>query len=146
MHLASNRARQQWLSFASEEIATLRRGHGVSQVGAAQLALSGIHDAQRLIRAVREDIARFRAPVRTRHAIEDDFASTLTATLVAEDVGSERVRTIFYQDSCHILTNDHDKESVADEAVAFFRGTADAAVRRPGGPVRSDEPKHLLVA
>jgi hypothetical protein len=45
-----------------------------------------------------------------------------------------------------ILTIDNDKESVADEAIAFFRGTADAAARRPGDPVPSDGPKHLLVA
>ena len=38
------------------------------------------------------------------------------------------------------------KESVADEAIAVFRGTVDAAWRCPGVPAPGDGPQRLLVA
>lgn len=105
-------------------IARALAAHGVSAAGAAHLPLAGIHEARRLIGAVRRDIGRVTAPTLVLHAIEDDVASTRSAEFVALNVASRRVRTVLFRDSYHILTIDNDRDSVADESIAFFRGPA----------------------
>jgi len=103
---------------------------GLSAAGAAYLPLSGIHQAHRLIRAVRHDIARVTAPTLILQAIEDDVTSTRSAEFVALHVRSQKVRTVLFRDSYHLLTIDNDRESVADEMIGFFRGPAGATARQ----------------
>jgi carboxylesterase len=119
---------------------------GVSAVGAAHMPLSGIHEAHRLIRAVRRDIARVSAPTLILHAIEDDVASPRSADFVALNISSTQVRTILYRDSYHILTIDNDKQSVADETIGFFRGAAGAAAGRFGASEAAPPTKQLAAA
>ncbi len=119
---------------------------GVSAVGGAYLPLSGIHEAQRLIRSVRNDIRRVAAPTLIMHAIEDDVASARSAEFVALNIGSRRVRTVLYRDSYHILTIDNDKQSVADETIEFFRGAARAESDLSDEPETGLEPAQLSVA
>ena len=80
------------------------------------------------------------------HAIEDDVASPRSAEFVALNVGSSQVRTILYCNSYHILTIDNDKQSVADEAIGFFRGTADSRSGKSEESGEGGKPKHLSVA
>jgi len=119
---------------------------GVSAVGAAYLPLSGIHEAHRLIGAVRRDIACVTAPTLILQAIEDDVTSTRSAEFVALNVGSKQVRTVLYRDSYHLLTIDNDRESVADEMIGFFRGLAGAAARQAQEHGQRPRPKHLSLA
>jgi len=119
---------------------------GVSSVGAAFQPLSGIHEAQMLIRAVRRDIRGVTAPTLIMHSIEDDVTSPRSAQFVALNISSRQVRTVLYRDSYHILSMDNDKESVADEMVGFFRGPAGAAVGYSEEPGLGLRPKHLSVA
>jgi carboxylesterase len=120
--------------------------HGVSAVGSAYLPLSGIHEAHQLIRAVRRDIRKVQAPSLIMHAIEDDVASPRSAEFVALNIGSSRVRTILYQNSYHILTIDNDKESVGDETIAFFRGTAGTVPARGEEALEGAKTKRFSVA
>jgi carboxylesterase len=127
-----------------EWIVRAMESHGVSAVGADYMPMSGIHEAHRLIRAVRRDIARVKAPALVLHAIEDDVASPRSSEFVALNVSSPQVRTVLYRNSYHILTIDNDKESVAEETIAFFRGTVGALAGRNEGA--GSKPKHLSVA
>jgi len=134
-----NERLRQWVQRAMET-------HGMSDVGAAYLPLSGIHEAHQLIRAVRRDIRRASAPTLIMHAIEDDVASPRSAQFVALNIGSRHVRTILYRDSYHVLTLDNDKQSVADETIGFFRALADEASARSDQPREGLAPKLLAVA
>ena len=129
-----------------EWVVRAMESHGVSAVGAAYLPLSGVHEAHELIRTVRRDIKRVTAPALIMHAIEDDVASVKSAEFVALNIASKEVRTILYRDSYHILTIDNDKQSVADEAIGFFRGPAGAASVRSDESGEGVKPKHLSVA
>lgn len=129
-----------------EWVVRAMHAHGVSAVGAAYMPLSGIHEAHRLIGAVRRDIGRVVAPTLVLHAIEDDVASTRSAEFVALNVSSPQVRTVLYRNSYHILTIDNDKQSVADETIGFFRGPAGAVAERPEESGESQKLKHLSVA
>jgi carboxylesterase len=115
---------------------------GGSDVGAAYLPLSGVHEAHMLIKAVRRDIARVVAPTLVLHAIEDDVASTRSAEFVALGVSSRDVRTVLYRNSYHILSLDNDKEDVADEAIGFFRRHAGAQAQAQ--PAGEGAPRALL--
>lgn len=119
---------------------------GISAAGAPCLPLSGIHEAQRLIRAVRRDIACVTAPTLILQAIEDDVTSTRSAEFVALHVGSRQVRTVLYRDSYHLLTIDNDRESVADEMIGFFHGPAGATTRQVEAHGQRPRPQHLSLA
>jgi len=134
-----NERLRQWVQRAMET-------HGISDVGAAHLPLSGIHEAHQLIRAVRRDIHRASAPTLIMHAIEDDVASPRSAEFVALNIGSSHVRTILYRNSYHVLTLDNDKHSVAQESIGFFRALAVEGSARSDQPGEGLEPKLLAVA
>lgn len=134
-----NERLRQWVQRAMET-------HGISDVGAAHLPLSGIHEAHQLIGAVRRDIRRANAPTLIMHAIEDDVASPRSAEFVALNIGSSHVRTILYRNSYHVLTLDNDKQSVANETIAFFRALADESSARSDQPGEGLEAKLLAVA
>lgn len=120
--------------------------HVVSAVGAADLPLSGLHEAHQLIRAVRRDIGRMCAPTLILHSIQDDVANPRSAEFVAMNVGSRQVRTILYHDSYHILTIDNDKQAVADETIGFFRASAGQTSARAEASDASQGRKLLMAA
>ncbi len=128
-----------------EWIARAMHAQGDSAVGAAYLPLSGVHEADQLIRSVRRDIGRAKAPALVLHAIDDDVASTRSAEFVARHIGSSQVRTILYHNSYHILTLDNDKEAIADETIAFFHGRA-GAQSRPANDLEQARHRRLLSA
>jgi carboxylesterase len=124
-----------------EWVARAVHSQGVSVLGAAVQPLSGIHESQRLIRAVKRDIAAVHAPTLILHAIEDDITSPRNAQFVALNVSSRRVRTILYRDSYHILSMDNEKESVADEMIGFFReasGQEAGSSEQPGSDLMAE--------
>jgi carboxylesterase len=104
-----------------ERVARAMRTAGSSAAGAEFLPLSGMHQAYRMIDAVRRDIGQVTRPSLVMHSIDDDVASTRSAEFVARNVDTREVRTILYRESYHILTMDNDKDAVADETIAFFQ-------------------------
>ena len=102
-----------------QRVARAMHTEGSSSAGAEFLPLSGMHQAYRLIDAVRRNIGRVTTPSLVLHSIDDDVASTRSAEFVARNIGTREVRTILYRDSYHILTMDNDKEAVAQETIGF---------------------------
>ena len=129
-----------------EWVARALQSDGIADVGAAHLPLSGVHEAHRLIRSVRRDIGRVSAPALVLHSIEDDVASTRSAEFVALRVASRDVRTVLYRNSYHILSLDNDKESVADEAIEFFRRHSQSQAHGAGSEATPRPRQHLSVA
>ncbi|HEX7156360.1 MAG TPA: alpha/beta fold hydrolase [Burkholderiaceae bacterium] len=120
--------------------------HGASAAGAAYLPLSGIHEAHRVIKAVRRDVARASAPALVMHAVDDDVASTRSAEFVARHIGSKDVRTILYHDSYHILTLDNDKDAVAEETIGFFHRHLAADAEPAAAPADARRKRRLSIA
>jgi len=126
-----------------ERVARAMRTEGSSAAGAEFLPLSGMHQAYRLSGSVRRNIRSVTAPALVLHALDDDVASTRNAEFVARGINNPDVRTVLYRDSYHILTMDNDKDSVADETIAFFRrhGARVMAPARPGDRAESQRPE-----
>ncbi|MDQ2822661.1 MAG: alpha/beta fold hydrolase [Pseudomonadota bacterium] len=93
---------------------------GSSAAGAAQLSAEGLFQAHRLIREVRGRLGQVHTPALIIHAQEDDMASPRSADFVEARIGSSIKRKLILHDSYHIITLDNEKETVADETVAFF--------------------------
>lgn len=91
-----------------------------SIAGAAKLTLPAIHEGELLIRQVRRKLPEVTVPTLIIHAKNDDVSSLRSADLVANHIGSDRVRKVVLHDSYHMITLDNERERVADEAIAFL--------------------------
>jgi carboxylesterase len=69
---------------------------------------------------VRRGLGRIQTPALIIHAEEDDVASTASADYVERHLGSAVKRKLILHDSYHIITLDNEKETVADQTLAFF--------------------------
>jgi len=101
-------------------VARAMASHGDSAAGAARLPLTGIYQAQRMIKTVRQRMSEIHAPALVLHAVEDDVASPKSAEFVASHIGSEEIRTVLFNNSYHMLTLDNDRDAVAEETLGFF--------------------------
>lgn len=94
---------------------------GFSEAGAARTTMDHLFHATRLARHVVGRLGRIRAPALVIHAVDDDTASTRSAELVVDRIGSPKVREVYLDDSYHIITMDNERERVASETSAFVR-------------------------
>lgn len=103
-----------------EWIAGQMKTGGAGATAAAQLHLSGVYQAERMMRYLRGNLHRISAPCLILHAKEDDTASPRSADLVEKTVSSTMIKKIILHDSYHIITMDNDKDRVADETIGFM--------------------------
>lgn len=94
----------------------------VTEVGATSVPMNHIYQAMKLIRHVKRNLARVESPALVVHAIDDDTASIRSADYVTRHIGSQSVRTIFLNDSYHMVTMDNERDVVARETCDFLRG------------------------
>lgn len=93
---------------------------GSSAAGASRLSAEGIFQAHRLIKEVRRGLGKVKSPALVIHAEEDDVSSVRSAEYVERHIGSAVKRKLILHDSYHIITLDNEKETVAEESIAFF--------------------------
>ncbi|MYM35241.1 alpha/beta fold hydrolase [Duganella sp. FT94W] len=93
---------------------------GSSAAGASRLSAEGIFQAHRLIKEVRRGLGKVTTPALVIHAEEDDVSSVHSAEYVERHIGSAIKHKLILHDSYHIITLDNEKETVADESIAFF--------------------------
>jgi carboxylesterase len=64
------------------------------------------------------------------HAIDDETANASNARFVSSHIGSAFLRSIYLDDSYHMITSDNEREIVAREVALFLR---ESAMARSGG-------------
>ena len=95
--------------------------HKTSSIaGASNLTLPAIHEAELMIKTVRQNLHKVTAPALIIHALEDDVSTPRSAELVASHIGSDDVHKIMLHDSYHMITLDNERELVADETLRFL--------------------------
>lgn len=121
--------------------------HKTSSIaGASNLTLPAIHEAELMIKTVRQNLHKVTAPALIIHAMEDDVSTPRSAEFVASHIGSDNVHKIMLHDSYHMITLDNEREQVADETIRFL--DALSGTRHSGSnpkPVLSSAPKLTLV-
>ena len=102
-------------------IARKTRYSALTEIGATSMPMNHIYQAMRMIRRVKQNLAKVRAPALVVHAIDDDTTSTKSADFVIDHIGSQVVRKLYLNDSYHMVTMDNERDVVARETRDFVR-------------------------
>jgi carboxylesterase len=92
-----------------------------SEVGPSTISLPALHQASRLAANVRTLVRDIKTDCLIVHAIDDETSSPHNARFVAGNIGAAFLRTIWLDDSYHMITSDNEREIVAREAALFLR-------------------------
>lgn len=103
------------------KIARAMQRNDFSEVGPSTISLPALHEASRLANNVRANLHEIRNDCLIVHAIDDETASPRNAREVAAKLGTSFLRTIWLDDSYHMITSDNEREVVARETAAFLR-------------------------
>ncbi|MFM0515130.1 alpha/beta hydrolase [Paraburkholderia sp. RL17-373-BIF-A] len=109
------------------KIARAMQRDGISEVGPASIAMPALHEASRLANSVRRKLKRISTDCLIIHAIDDETSSPHNARYVVANVGASFLRTIWLDDSYHMITSDNEREVVARECALFLRESAAAS-------------------
>lgn len=110
------------------KIARAMQKNEISEVGPASIGMPALHEARRLASHVRKNLKSVAADCLVIHAIDDETSSPHNARLVAANVGASFVRTIWLDDSYHMITSDNEREVVARECALFLRESAAVSI------------------
>ncbi|WP_109480491.1 alpha/beta fold hydrolase [Paraburkholderia sp. C35] len=92
-----------------------------SEVGPSTISLPALHEASRLAATVRSQVRTIRNDCLIIHAIDDETSSPRNPRFVASEIESTFLRTIWLDDSYHMITSDNEREIVARETALFLR-------------------------
>ena len=104
-----------------KKIARAMQRSDFSEVGPSTIALPALHQALRLARAARKDVAAIENDALVIHAIDDETSSPRNPRHVIDRIGSNFLRTLWLDDSYHMITSDNEREIVARETALFLR-------------------------
>ncbi|WP_165101307.1 carboxylesterase [Caballeronia sp. SBC1] len=104
----------------------------LSEVGPSSISLPALHEASRLAASVKKSLAALKNDCLLIHAIDDETSSPRNAQFVASNMGSTVLRTIYLDDSYHMITSDNEREIVARETAVFLK-ESEAASSAEGG-------------
>ncbi|WP_242665692.1 alpha/beta hydrolase [Paraburkholderia ginsengiterrae] len=103
------------------KIARAMQRSDFSEVGPSTISLPALHEASRLASKVRTLVHDVRTDCLIVHAIDDETSSPRNARFVARHIGAAFLRTIWLDDSYHMITSDNEREIVARETALFLR-------------------------
>lgn len=81
-----------------------------------------MYQLHQLARQVIPELPDIKTPTIVLHSGEDDTAGIGNANLVLERIGARHVRSVTLDDCYHMITIDNQRDIVAEEVTAFFRG------------------------
>jgi carboxylesterase len=103
------------------KIARAMQRNDFSEVGPSTISLPALHEASRLASNVRTLVREISTDCLIVHAIDDETSSPRNAQFVAGNIGATFLRTIWLDDSYHMITSDNEREIVARETALFLR-------------------------
>ncbi|WP_321887830.1 alpha/beta hydrolase [Paraburkholderia bannensis] len=104
-----------------KKIARAMQRNSFSEVGPSTISLPALHQALRLARAARKDVAAIENDTLVIHAIDDETSSPRNPRYVIDNIGANFLRTLWLDDSYHMITSDNEREIVARETTLFLR-------------------------
>jgi carboxylesterase len=104
-----------------KKIARAMQRNSFSEVGPSTISLPALHQALRLARAARKDVAAIENDTLVIHAIDDETSSPRNPRYVIDHIGANFLRTLWLDDSYHMITSDNEREIVARETTLFLR-------------------------
>lgn len=92
----------------------------VSAAGAAALPLTGLHESERLLAAVKRALPAIAAPTLIIHAREDEISTLRSPQFLLERLGSRVKHLRVLENSYHMVTLDNERQQVAAYIIDFF--------------------------
>jgi carboxylesterase len=120
-------------------VAKAMQESAASEVGEASTSSKHIHQARLLAKHVNANLRHIRNDCLLIHGVDDDTTSPRNSLHVHDTINSPVKRKILLDDCYHIITMDNERETVANETVAFFRDS----IRRLNGSGRPSE-THII--
>ena len=110
----------------------------LSEVGPSTISLPALHEASRLAANAGKTLGALKNDCLLIHAIDDETSSPRNAQFVTSNIGSPYLRTIYLDDSYHMITSDNEREIVARETAVFLKESeAASSAEGAGRPVVS---------
>jgi carboxylesterase len=110
------------------KIARAMQKNEISEVGPPSIAMPALHEARRLAASMRKKLKDITTDCLIIHAIDDETSSPHNARFVESNIGASFLRTIWLDDSYHMITSDNEREVVARECALFLRESEATAV------------------
>jgi carboxylesterase len=104
-----------------KKIARAMQRNSFSEVGPSTISMPALHQALRLARSARKDVAAIENDTLVIHAIDDETSSPRNPRYVIDNIGANFLRTLWLDDSYHMITSDNEREIVARETTLFLR-------------------------
>jgi carboxylesterase len=87
--------------------------------------LAAFKEGYALTNVTRDLLPRIKCPILIIHSREDHVINPSNLRVIAGLVGSNRVETLWLEDSYHVATIDNDKDFICEQAHRFIRSIAD---------------------
>ena len=92
----------------------------ISAAGAAALPLTGLHESERLLAAVKRALPEISAPTLIIHAREDEISTLRSPHFLLERLGSRVKHLRVLENSYHMVTLDNERQQVVAAINDFF--------------------------
>ncbi|KAF1060218.1 alpha/beta hydrolase [Burkholderia gladioli] len=116
------------------KIARAMERDAFSEVGPSEISLPALHQANRLARLARRQLGEIENDTLVIHSIDDETSSPRNPNTIIERIGASFLRTIWLDDSYHMITSDNEREIVARETALFLRESEIAHGAGAGAP------------
>ncbi|WP_414439492.1 alpha/beta hydrolase [Burkholderia sp. 22PA0106] len=116
------------------KIARAMERDSFSEVGPSEISLPALHQANRLARQASKDVESIENDTLVIHAIDDETSSPRNPNSIIDRIGASFLRTIWLDDSYHMITSDNEREIVARETALFLRESEIAHGAGAGSP------------
>jgi len=92
----------------------------VASFGSPFFPIACLYQHQLFVKVVKRELSGITAPIIILHAREDDMTSLKNAEYLYAKIGSLDKKLIILEDSYHMIVIDKEKDTVANEVVAFL--------------------------
>lgn len=82
--------------------------------------LASVHSLQQLIETVKQDLPQIKTPIFICQSGQDETVNPASADYIYNQIGSNYKKIIYYPQSSHIITLDHDRHQLFMDIATYF--------------------------
>ena len=95
---------------------------GITEWGYDATPMRGVHQALKMLRITRKNLAAVKVPVQLFHSVEDHTLPVSNTEIILAEIGSKDKTRIELVDSYHVATLDYDQELIFQNSLTFIEG------------------------
>ena len=95
---------------------------GITEWGYDATPMRGVHQALKMLRITRKNLAAVKVPVQLFHSVEDHTLPVSNTEIILAEIGSKDKTRIELVNSYHVATLDYDQELIFQNSLTFIEG------------------------